>query len=98
MDCWRKNGCLFNSNFVSYKKCISHDNYSVDKCEAEHKNKKIKVVKDLNYEIIGEIGYITGLIGKEFNVIEQQGTMVLIDIGDGYVEALFKGEYEWVKS
>jgi len=98
MECWRKIVCLFNSNFANYKKCISYDNYSIDKCEAEHRKKKIRVIKDLNYEITGEMEQITHLIGKEFRVVGQEGGMIIIDIGNGDIEALFKSEYEWIEN
>lgn len=44
MRCWRKRGCIFNSNFPSYKMC-TRENYSVNQCEKDNKEKWEKAVE-----------------------------------------------------
>lgn len=42
--CWRKRGCIFNSNFPSYMKCWRED-YSVEKCKEDNKEQWNKIDK-----------------------------------------------------
>jgi hypothetical protein len=61
--CWREQGCIYNSNRLTYKKCLQ-DEYSVDKCRADN----CKNIEELAYGI----DHHMMILKKKENDIEKQ--------------------------
>lgn len=56
---------------------------------------KIRIIKDLNYELTGIKGELSNYIGQEFEIVEEEYGTVFIDI-DGHIQTIFSDEYEWI--